>query len=111
MVGVVVPTGARTPPVASTPAPPGPGAGPAATPGTSSTDEASAGFDPVARVFSTLFPSGKGRRIVWGVFQQPVDAAGVPDADERARRREVAAAQLVNIDADERDRRKQARYG
>jgi hypothetical protein len=65
----------------------------------------------VARVFSTLFPSGKSRRIVWGVFQQQVDAAAVPDADERARRREVAAAQLVNIDADERDRRKQAGLG
>ena len=111
MVGVVVPTRARAPPGTSTAAPPGPGASTAATPGTSSTDEASAGVDPVALMFSTLFPAGKGRRIAWGVFQQPVDAAAVADADERARRREVAAAQLVNIDADERDRRKQARYG
>jgi len=88
---------------------PAPAAGSSAgSPSTSSASDAPAGFDPLALVFSTLFPSGKGSKIMWGVFQQSVDEATLPSLEDRALRREVAAAQLVNIDGDERDRRKQA---
>jgi hypothetical protein len=64
--------------------------------------------DPVAQLFSSLFQGGSGKRIAWGVLQQDVDPAAVPDADERARRREVAASSLTNIDAAERQRRQLA---
>ena len=52
-----------------------------------------------------LYRGGTGKKIVWGPFPTDVDPACVPDADERARRRERAAAELTNIDADERQRR------
>lgn len=42
------------------------------------------------------------------MLQTPVDLETVPSEEERARRREVAAAQLTNIDTDERERRKLA---
>ena len=52
-----------------------------------------------------LYRGGTGKKIVWGPFPTDVDPACVPDDDERARRRERAAAELTNIDADERQRR------
>ena len=61
--------------------------------------------DPVAFVFSKLFPGGSNRQIYFGVLQKPVDLATVPSADERAQLREQAAKDLTNIGADERQRR------
>lgn len=87
-------------------------AAPSAAPGSASAASvaggAPAGFDPVATVMSALFPAGKGSKIAWGVLQQAVEPAAVPSDEERARRRDAAAAQLVNIDGDERERRKRA---
>ena len=65
-------------------------------------------IDPVAAVFGTLYEGGKGKKIAWGVFQQDVDAASVPSPEEQARRRDQAAVDLVNIDDEERERRKVA---
>jgi len=64
--------------------------------------------DPVSTVFKLLFAPGKRRKIAWGVLQLPIDPAAVPSDEERARRRADAAKQLVNIDMEERQRRKMA---
>lgn len=64
--------------------------------------------DPVARLFRTLFPPNAGKSIAFGVFQRDVDAAAVPSDDERAELRRVAAEELTNIGAEERDRRRLA---
>merc|ERR1719231_178695 len=64
--------------------------------------------DPVRAVFQTLYAPGQQRKIAWGVFQQPVDPSTVPSDEERARWRATAAEQLVNIDAEERERRRTA---
>ena len=66
-------------------------------------------FDPVRPLFGQLlFPGGRNKKIVWGVLKADVDPSEVPDEAERARRREQAARDLVNIDEAERGRRLQA---
>jgi len=58
---------------------------------------------------TTVFGGGgEGKRIVWGVLTEEVDRASVPDAAEREARRARAAAELTNIDDDERARRGKA---
>mmetsp|Transcript_46643 Transcript_46643/g.122485 ORF Transcript_46643/g.122485 Transcript_46643/m.122485 type:complete len:261 (-) Transcript_46643:640-1422(-) len=65
--------------------------------------------DPIAQLFSkVLFKGNSGKRIFFGVLQQDVVAETVPDAEERAVRRAVAARELTNIDAEERARRRLA---
>ena len=71
------------------------------------TDKAES-FDPAATVISTAFQAGSGRRIAWGVLTEEVDPASVPSDAERQALRDTAAANLVNIDQDERDRRRVA---
>ena len=61
--------------------------------------------DPIASLFSTLFAGGSDRQIWFGVLQRQVDPTTVPSAEERTKLREVAAAELTNIDAAERERR------
>lgn len=64
--------------------------------------------DPLARAFRTLFRPDSGKRIAFGVLQQEIDEASVPDEAVRAELRASAAADLTNIDAAERDRRQRA---
>lgn len=49
-----------------------------------------------------------GKSISWGVFQKDVDESEIPDKKERESRKEAAAVALVNIDGQERSRRKTA---
>lgn len=62
----------------------------------------------IGSMFSTLYGSREGKRIVWGVFQTSVGESTVPSAPVQLARREAAAQDLVNIDADERTRRRVA---
>jgi len=63
-------------------------------------------FDPVATVMSTAFKAGEGRRIAWGLLTEEVEPSSIPSDAERAALREQAAEDLVNIDQNERDRRR-----
>ena len=65
-------------------------------------------MDVIAKLFSSLFVGGSGKRIYLGVLQQVVLPANVPGAEERALRRSAAAEALVNIDGPERERRRLA---
>jgi hypothetical protein len=56
------------------------------------------------QVISAMFEPG--RRVVYGVFTEAVEAASIPDEAERTRRREAAAETLTNIDDAERERRR-----
>eukprot|EP00963_Diacronema_lutheri_P007078 scaffold625_cov324-Pavlova_lutheri.AAC.112 len=58
-----------------------------------------------ATKFKEMFSPGSNKKIVYGVFQQDVDASNVPDEDERRKRIEKATQELTNIDLDERGRR------
>jgi hypothetical protein len=49
-----------------------------------------------------------GKSITYGVLQTDVDTSNVPSKKEQAAMRKQAAAELVNIDTAERDRRKNA---
>ena len=130
LTGRVVPT--KFPAAASPPAAVSPDGETASDDPVAKAQEALA--DPVRAVFQTLYAPGQQRKIAWGVFQQPVDPSTVPSDEarlrqtyartsppppllpptrpcatqERARRRATAAEQLVNIDAEERERRKTA---
>jgi len=59
-------------------------------------------------MFSQLFAGGSGKKIYFGVLQKEVNAADIPDEEERAARRLQAAESLTNIDMSERDRRQLA---
>lgn len=61
---------------------------------------------PAAFFVSKMFGEpNQGKRVAWGVFTQDVVAAEVPPEEERADLQARAAAQLVNINGDERERR------
>lgn len=65
--------------------------------------------DVVSNLFSRLlFPGGSRKQIFFGVLQRAIDPAAIPSEEERARRRGQAAADLVNIDDAERERRRLA---
>ena len=66
---------------------------------------------PVGTVMSTAFGAGKGKRIAWGLLKQDVLDSELPSEEEQAARRAKAAAELTNIDGDERDRRQLAGLG
>lgn len=53
----------------------------------------------------------QGKSIVFGVFQQDIDAASIPSASEQKERVAKATEQLVNIDDAERARRKTVGLG
>eukprot|EP00468_Gymnochlora_sp_CCMP2014_P011025 CAMPEP_0167757988 /NCGR_PEP_ID=MMETSP0110_2-20121227/10224_1 /TAXON_ID=629695 /ORGANISM="Gymnochlora sp., Strain CCMP2014" /LENGTH=165 /DNA_ID=CAMNT_0007644225 /DNA_START=100 /DNA_END=597 /DNA_ORIENTATION=- len=61
----------------------------------------------VKQVFEKLFPAGEGKQIVYGVLTR--DLQNVPPSpEEQKRRRDKAAAELVNINDEERARRRMA---
>ena len=59
---------------------------------------------PMAKVIREQFKEGK--RVTFGVLQQDVDPAQVPDAETRKQLIAEASSSLTNIDSAERDRRK-----
>ena len=68
--------------------------------------------DPLAKLFSTLlFPGGQRKQIFFGVLQTEVDESSIPSDEERAQLRAEAAANLMNINMPERDRRRLAGTG
>jgi hypothetical protein len=50
----------------------------------------------------------EGKKVVWGVFSEDVDPSSVPSRAEQSARRSEAAAELTNIDDEERARRGKA---
>ena len=64
--------------------------------------------DPVAKMMGSIFASGSGKKIFFGVLQKDVEPSEVPSDEERAELRRQAAADLTNIDAAERERRQLA---
>ena len=64
--------------------------------------------DPVAKMMGSIFASGTGKKIFFGVFQKDVELSEVPSDEERAELRRQAEADLTNIDAAERERRQLA---
>lgn len=62
----------------------------------------------IGSVVEAGFPVGK--KIMFGLFTQDVDPAGVPSEEERGRLREQAASELAVISAEERQRRTMVGY-
>lgn len=61
---------------------------------------------PLREMMQAQFKEGKS--IVWGVFQKEIDPASIPDSKTQAERVAKASKDLVNIDDEERARRKVA---
>jgi len=68
----------------------------------SSADEAFPMKEAIEKTFKV------GKSIQWGVLQADVDPANIPSEEEQKKRIAVASTELINIDADERGRRRTA---
>ncbi|GHP05633.1 hypothetical protein PPROV_000438300 [Pycnococcus provasolii] len=71
---------------------------------TTTTSEAS---EKVRVAFRELYPPNSNQTVKYGVLKADVDVAAIPDESTQAKLREEAAKSLTNINADERERRKQ----
>ena len=69
-----------------------------------SEDSLEGAIEPMKIAIDSGFKEGKS--IAWGVLQRDLDEADVPNKKEREKRKKEAAKELVNIDSNERNRRK-----
>ena len=70
----------------------------------SSEDSLDGAIEPMKIAINSGFKEGKS--IAWGVLQRDLDESDIPNDKEREKRKKEASKELINIDSNERNRRK-----